>query len=314
MGLPKFKLKDLYNPLGYVRKSVTSLINDISGASAIEANNAAIKTQIAAQEKANKENREYNFELAKLQNQWNIEQWQREVDYNTPQAQMQRYIQAGLNPNLIYSQVNNSTPSISGSLTSGQPSTPVDYSALGGIQDPSSVIAKGVLSTIMQAISFGQDIDMKKAQKLAIDIANGRAMNQMNFETWLQSVDPFADGGAAGAYAKTIAGRRALSELNSILTDEKFKANSLSIAEFDKLIKESTVQDQIDKIVSEAKISREQASIIVERLAVEMGILRNEQTISNFDALMNDETFVQTMNESGYSWLLPAIRVIKMLK
>lgn len=33
---------------------------------------------------------------------WNLEQWNRENEYNTPAAQMQRLIDAGLNPNLVY--------------------------------------------------------------------------------------------------------------------------------------------------------------------------------------------------------------------
>lgn len=46
-------------------------------------------------------NRKFAAQQAKLQNQWNIEQWIRENAYNTPAAQMQRFIQAGLNPNLL---------------------------------------------------------------------------------------------------------------------------------------------------------------------------------------------------------------------
>lgn len=36
----------------------------------------------------------------------NIQQWNRETQYNTPQAQMKRFKDAGLNPNLIYGQSN----------------------------------------------------------------------------------------------------------------------------------------------------------------------------------------------------------------
>lgn len=46
-------------------------------------------------------NRKFAAQQAKLQNQWNIDQWNRENAYNTPAAQMQRFIQAGLNPNLL---------------------------------------------------------------------------------------------------------------------------------------------------------------------------------------------------------------------
>lgn len=48
--------------------------------------------------KANKENKE----LMRLQNQMNIEQWQRENAYNTPRMQLARLRDAGINPNLAY--------------------------------------------------------------------------------------------------------------------------------------------------------------------------------------------------------------------
>ena len=43
-----------------------------------------------------------NLELAKYQNSWNLQQWQRENVYNDPSAQMLRLKNAGLNPNLVY--------------------------------------------------------------------------------------------------------------------------------------------------------------------------------------------------------------------
>lgn len=52
----------------------------------------------------NQKNRQWQSEQAELQNQRNIEQWNRENEYNLPANQMQRYIDAGLNPNLIYGQ------------------------------------------------------------------------------------------------------------------------------------------------------------------------------------------------------------------
>lgn len=51
-----------------------------------------------SQKKAN----DKNLQLARLQNQWNIEQWQRENAYNTPANQMARLRDAGVNPNLAY--------------------------------------------------------------------------------------------------------------------------------------------------------------------------------------------------------------------
>ena len=47
-------------------------------------------------------NNKYAQQQMQLQNQMNIEQWNRENQYNSPTAQMQRLSAAGLNPNLVY--------------------------------------------------------------------------------------------------------------------------------------------------------------------------------------------------------------------
>lgn len=41
-----------------------------------------------------------------LQNQYNLEMWNLNNEYNTPQNQMRRFEEAGLNPGLIYGQIN----------------------------------------------------------------------------------------------------------------------------------------------------------------------------------------------------------------
>lgn len=111
--------------------------------------------QMSAQAKENKKNRQYNLMLARMQNRWNLEQWQRENDYNSPTAQMARYRKAGLNPNLIYGQQNLSASSPT--LTSGASSSPQDMSPIGeGIR------------TFGQAQQMMLNMEMQKAQIEAI--------------------------------------------------------------------------------------------------------------------------------------------------
>lgn len=75
-------------------------------------------------------NREENREIGDLNFQrqrWmqaqdyynNLEMWRLQNEYNTPAAQMQRFIEAGLNPNLIYGQSN-----MAGSVSPGTFSAP----------------------------------------------------------------------------------------------------------------------------------------------------------------------------------------------
>ncbi|UIB81484.1 DNA pilot protein [Flyfo microvirus Tbat2_185] len=61
--------------------------------------------------KAQKDANKTNIQLAHYTNTENIKQWNRANAYNTPEAQMQRFKDAGLNPNLIYGQQNTAAAS-----------------------------------------------------------------------------------------------------------------------------------------------------------------------------------------------------------
>lgn len=58
----------------------------------------ANKANLAAVEATNKA----NMDLAEYQWSKNLEMWNLQNEYNSPKSQMQRFIEAGLNPNLIY--------------------------------------------------------------------------------------------------------------------------------------------------------------------------------------------------------------------
>ena len=52
------------------------------------------------------QNFQYGLKMADYQQSKNIEQWNMQNAYNSPESQMERFKAAGLNPNLIYSQGN----------------------------------------------------------------------------------------------------------------------------------------------------------------------------------------------------------------
>ena len=126
----------------------------ISSIGSMIGQNRAIRQQIRAQQQENQKNREYNLMLARTQNQWNLEQWQRENDYNSPTAQMARFRAAGLNPNLAYGQLSNGASSPT--LTSGAASSPTDMSAIGNKRN------------FGQAMQEMLGLEMQKAQIEAI--------------------------------------------------------------------------------------------------------------------------------------------------
>lgn len=73
---------------------VSALGNVIGGLFGSSSAKAAAKAQLQAVRETN----EANARLAQRQNDWNLEQWNRENAYNTPEAQRARYEAAGINP------------------------------------------------------------------------------------------------------------------------------------------------------------------------------------------------------------------------
>lgn len=110
---------------------------------------ANIDKQISAQKAEHQKNREYNFRLAQQQNQWNLEQWIRENDYNSPKSQMQRFREAGLNPDMMMSDGSQNLSASSPQLTSGAPSTPADLSNLANKPTISEAIDRALNSSLV---------------------------------------------------------------------------------------------------------------------------------------------------------------------
>lgn len=62
----------------------------------------------------------YNKKLAEQQNQYNLDMWNLQNEYNSPSAQMRRFQDAGLNPNLIYGQGTNGNASTAPQMVTPQ--------------------------------------------------------------------------------------------------------------------------------------------------------------------------------------------------
>lgn len=109
---------------------VGSVLNFATGIGSAIQNKKFFDKRLAFDKEQNDLNRQYNLNLAKKQNQWSIDQWNRENAYNTPSAQRQRMAAAGLNPDLVYGNgAGQSLAASSPDMTSGAPSSPTSSAA-----------------------------------------------------------------------------------------------------------------------------------------------------------------------------------------
>ena len=115
-------------------------------------------------------------QMAQYNNALAISNWNKENEYNSPAAQMERYKAAGLNPNLIYGQQNTG-----GTIQSGQVSTnPQDY-------QPDSIKRGAALQAFAGAMSQYQDLIAKQGQidntrAVTQNVHSQKALNYLNAE------------------------------------------------------------------------------------------------------------------------------------
>lgn len=127
-------------------------------------NNNNIRRQLAFQKAENQKTREYNMMLARYQNRENLAQWNRQNYYNLPEKQMQRLRQAGLNPDLMYSNGTVGNSMSSPEMTSGAPASPMDYSALGGMRTFGDVITQTLNNEMQRAQIKNVEADTNKKE------------------------------------------------------------------------------------------------------------------------------------------------------
>lgn len=110
-----------------------------------------------------RETNAYNYLLAAKQNDWNIEQWNRENAYNTPSAQRQRLLDAGLNPNLMLNggDAGNARGLDSANYANAQPAT---------MENPAQE-KLGLLQSIQGVLQSANDTAMTYAKQRS-EIAN----------------------------------------------------------------------------------------------------------------------------------------------
>lgn len=125
----------------------------------------------------NQRQRKYQSQLMKEQNAMNIANWKMQNEYNTPSAQMARFLAAGLNPNLIYGQSNTagSLPSVSA------PNTPrEDAPNFSGLERAADVYSKYIaINQAKENLSNTKaDTDVKVANKSSVEASTRLAISK----------------------------------------------------------------------------------------------------------------------------------------
>lgn len=206
-----------------------------------------------------------NKELAEYQYQKDLEMWNRSNEYNTPAAQMQRYKDAGLNPNLMYGQGN------SGNVSTAMPK----------YQAPSMDNHVNAKFDMLPALSLYQDVQVKKAQ---IDNLKAQTQNAMtdNITKGIQQAGMLIGNQTSEfglSQAKRLADTQfqaAVANTNNLLKDLDLKDSTLQNNISQRNLNVSTMNTQ-DQSRKESRARTE--SILLENALNKMGIQKGDNML-----------------------------------
>lgn len=154
---PKFKrVRNISDPFS----AFASLAGNVIGAFS---HNKLIDKQIAAQREENEKNRAWNAAQAEKANQWSIDQWNRENEYNLPVNVMARLRAGGVNPDLFYGNSGQNLSAASPNVTPTPASDPTDVSALGSKMTVGDVTNNVISQALMAAQVKKLNADTKKS-------------------------------------------------------------------------------------------------------------------------------------------------------
>lgn len=161
---------------------------------------------------ANRNQARFSHMMYEKQKTDNLEFWRMQNEYNSPQAQMRRFQEAGLNPNLIYGQGNSGNAS------------PVPTPDVQGVQYRSPEWGRGISDAPLAFMNAMYDLEIKQAQIDNLKTQNGvlqediltkrvdrqRSEFDLGFETELRDVS--ADARREGVRQRQVSTDLAIKE------------------------------------------------------------------------------------------------------
>jgi hypothetical protein len=214
--------------------------------------------------------------------QWALQDWNRQNAFNAPKQQMQRYKEAGLNPNLIYTQSNTAAP-VRGT------------DAIAPKLDPDSLAILGKSNKLKL-----QDLSMQTAQaqleqtKANISKTNDEATYIRSNTDWRNLQNEIGRGTKESIMAKpSIENAQSIERTKNIKADTLLKADELTTND----LKRKMLAKEIEAITTSNQFIRLEKN---QQLAVQKAMMRSMEIANDLTRkriVTEDFTQEQIMNK-----------------
>lgn len=258
-----------------------------------------------------------NLKIARESFDNNVKMWQLENEYNTPENQMARYKEAGLNPNLMFGSVSPGNASNAPQLASPR----MDSSA-GVIQAAATNVGNTLMQTAMQRAQIDNmqaDSELKRSQANTeshrpglIDAETG-LMRQRTQTEIAQSLSARVHANVDKAL-QSIYIAEEYQKLNNLTAQEKdlyagiaYKNVQKTLAEEHVTMQQFTRALEAEKFSLEKEIRREEIRLRKGELkmrSAEYGLKYDQNEIARYNALTQRQALVQDMQKFIYDYKL----------
>lgn len=222
--------------------------------------------------------------LARQQNQWNLDQIAAQNEYNSPAAQIARYQEAGLNPNLIY-----------GQISEGNQSQIAQYSK----PDLKQYDIASAASTALQFASFAKELKLKDEIIEHERLTN----NNLYQDNMSKIIDNVVKAEEKGYNPGILANEEDLTKVRNSKYFERYQA------QIDTLKAGVGLKDLQKSLV---ELSKEEKNYLLENVIkpfagenakAEFEMLQNSLMMNNYDTEVYKE----------FKWLKPLISIINIM-
>lgn len=286
--------------MSWLGSAITTGVSMLGGLIGNNAQKKNINRQIRAQQEENQKNRDYNLMLAQQQNAWNVEQWERENEYNSPEAITERLRKGKINPDLFYGGGAQNMSASSPMMTSGAPSTATDMSALG--QKPT--LGQAIQSALRDSM-LGAQIDNIKANTKKTLADAGISENQLEYEDAknLIGLDLMRQTYDKNSKEWQILGeelKQAKIQTENVQLDYLMK-------QIDKMLHEKKSNAIVKKLENDANMSETNANLAAKSFIYQLLGLKADSEIKQYEA-----QFKMVLDDE--SWLKDVISFIRLIK
>ena len=265
------------------------------------------KQSLRAQQLENEKNRQFNAQQAEISRQYGLDIMHEQQRYNSASAQVDRLIQAGLNPALAYGQIGDgSVPSPSSTPASSSGSlSPLPYNGVDPLSASTAALnfAKAKEAENAARKDYFAGTVLESQSKYAESFYSGQVDLQNATISFTGAQEKFTDQEVSRSYQLTKNLAKSTDELAQKIEESKARIGVLNeeqqIKHIESTFKSQEMHQLIRKLSAEADISEKQATQVIALGLAQMGLYEASALETTYLAKLANEQVFQEHYKTG---------------